>query len=53
MEMWQNVFFSWLTGRKNRVVINGVSSSWGNVTIAIPQGFYIRIVVTIDLYQRY
>ena len=30
--------FSWLTGRRQRVVINGVSSSWGNVIIGVLQG---------------
>ena len=38
MEMWQNEFVSWLTGRRQRVVINGVSSSWGNVINRVPQG---------------
>ena len=37
MEMWQNGFFSWLTGRRQRVVINGVSSSWGNVISEVSQ----------------
>ena len=31
-------FFSWLTGRRHCVVINGESSSWGNVIIGVPQG---------------
>ena len=35
--MWQNDF-SWLTGRKQRVVINSVSSKWGNVISGVPQG---------------
>ena len=35
--MWQNGFFSWLTGRRQRVVINNVSSSWGNVINGVPQ----------------
>ena len=35
--MWQNGFFSWLTGRQ-RVVINGVSFSWGYVMIGVLQG---------------
>ena len=36
--MWQMDFFSWLTGRRQRVVINGVSSSWGNSISGISQG---------------
>ena len=36
--MWRNGFFSWLTGRRQRVVINGVSTSWGNVISRVPQG---------------
>ena len=36
--MWEKLIFSWSTGRKQRVVINGVSSSWGNVISGDPQG---------------
>ena len=36
--MWQNGFFSWITGKMHHVVLNGVSSSWGNVIIGVPQG---------------
>ena len=36
--MWQNVLFSWLTGRRQRMVINSVFSSLGNVIIWVPQG---------------
>ena len=38
MEMWQNGFFSWLTERRQRVVINGKSFSWENVISVVPQG---------------
>ena len=30
--------FSWLTGRRQRVVIHGESSSWGNVISRVLQG---------------
>ena len=36
--MWHNGFFSWLTGRRQRIVINDVSSSWGNAISGVPQG---------------
>ena len=38
MHIWQNEVFSWLTGRRQRVVINDVSFSWGNVIIGVPRG---------------
>ena len=49
-----------LTGRRQRVVINGVSSSWGNVIIWVPQGsvlgsllFLIYINdIDIDLFSK-
>ena len=34
----ENGFFSWLTGKRQRVVINDVSSSWGNVISGVAQG---------------
>ena len=56
--MWENGFFSWLTGRRQRVVINGVSSSWGNVISGVLQGsvmepllFFIYINDT-DLFSK-
>ena len=30
-------FFSWLNGRRQRVVINGKSSSWGNIISGVLQ----------------
>ena len=58
--MWQNGFFSWLTGRMHRVVINGDSSSWENVIIEVPQGFVFcyfgfisTILILINFFQRY
>ena len=32
------LIFSWLTGRRQRLVINGLSTSWGNVISGVPQG---------------
>ena len=51
--------FSWLNGRRQRVVINGVSSSWENVISRLPQGsvlgpllfFYINNIDT-DLFSK-
>ena len=43
--MWQNGFFSWLTGRKQRVVINGVSFSWENVIIGVSQGSVLGLLL--------
>ena len=32
------LIFSWLTGRRQNVIINGESSIWGNVMSGVPQG---------------
>ena len=58
--MWRNGFFSWLTGRRQRVVINGVSCSWGDVISGVlhisvlgPLLFFIYINnIDTDLFSK-
>ena len=54
MEMWQNGFFSWLTGMRQHVVINGESSSWGNVgSLLGPLLFFIYMNdIDTDLFSK-
>jgi hypothetical protein len=44
-------FESYLTGRQQRVIIEGISSEWKNVKAGVPQGSVLGPLLFLNIYQ--
>ena len=47
------LFKSYLSNRKQRVVINGFESEWGLIEAGVPQGSVLRTPLLSNLHKRF